>query len=289
MATVPMHQLYAVGTQPAVTVRPTVAQKSSPSVAPSSLSAVDSKQNRLHISNIPFRYREPDLRKLLEKYGVLTDVEIIFNDRGSKGFGFVTFANSADAESARQALNGIVVEGRKIEINYATARIMTKKQAPKSFLPVAAGTLPDTGMKMVMVTPATVQMATLGSGAHFATRGHHYQLPYALQQPFTIQTSAANCGLPLTTTVFQDPTFVASPYGTSLQQPTTGNFLAATAPQYAMPVIPSNLAAAYNSAQQSILYSHLGTDMTKLIGHGIGPIIGTAAGYRTGHHRFTPY
>lgn len=39
---------------------------------------------RLHISNIPFRFREQDLRNLLEPYGTITDVEIIFNERGSK-------------------------------------------------------------------------------------------------------------------------------------------------------------------------------------------------------------
>ena len=45
------------------------------------------------------------------------DVEIIFNERGSKGFGFVTFGNAEDAESARAELHGSVVEGRKIEVN----------------------------------------------------------------------------------------------------------------------------------------------------------------------------
>ncbi|KAJ8985809.1 hypothetical protein NQ317_012049 [Molorchus minor] len=33
-----------------------------------------------------------------------------------QGFGFVTFANSADAERARDRLHGTVVEGRKIEL-----------------------------------------------------------------------------------------------------------------------------------------------------------------------------
>lgn len=33
-----------------------------------------------------------------------------------QGFGFVTFASSADAERAREKLHGTVVEGRKIEV-----------------------------------------------------------------------------------------------------------------------------------------------------------------------------
>ncbi|XP_023234667.1 RNA binding protein fox-1 homolog 2-like isoform X3 [Centruroides sculpturatus] len=82
---------------------------------------------RLHVSNIPFRFRDPDLRQLFGQFGPILDVEIIFNERGSKGFGFVTFANSADADRAREQLNGTVVEGRKIEVNNATARVQTKK------------------------------------------------------------------------------------------------------------------------------------------------------------------
>nr|XP_031840857.1 RNA binding protein fox-1 homolog 2-like isoform X5 [Nomia melanderi]XP_031840858.1 RNA binding protein fox-1 homolog 2-like isoform X5 [Nomia melanderi]XP_031840859.1 RNA binding protein fox-1 homolog 2-like isoform X5 [Nomia melanderi]XP_031840861.1 RNA binding protein fox-1 homolog 2-like isoform X5 [Nomia melanderi]XP_031840862.1 RNA binding protein fox-1 homolog 2-like isoform X5 [Nomia melanderi] len=82
---------------------------------------------RLHVSNIPFRFRDPDLRAMFGQFGPILDVEIIFNERGSKGFGFVTFANSADADRARERLHGTVVEGRKIEVNNATARVQTKK------------------------------------------------------------------------------------------------------------------------------------------------------------------
>lgn len=82
---------------------------------------------RLHVSNIPFRFRDPDLRTMFGQYGTILDVEIIFNERGSKGFGFVTFANSSEAERARERLHGTVVEGRKIEVNNATARVQTKK------------------------------------------------------------------------------------------------------------------------------------------------------------------
>jgi len=87
----------------------------------------DNTPKRLHVSNIPFRFRDPDLRAMFGKFGPILDVEIIFNERGSKGFGFVTFASASDAESARSELHGSVVEGRKIEVNNATARVQTKK------------------------------------------------------------------------------------------------------------------------------------------------------------------
>ncbi|XP_047739637.1 RNA binding protein fox-1 homolog 3 isoform X3 [Hyalella azteca] len=88
---------------------------------------------RLHVSNIPFRFRDPDLRAMFGKFGTILDVEIIFNERGSKGFGFVTFGSAAEADKARESLNGTVVEGRKVEVNNATARVQTKK--PTSAVP----------------------------------------------------------------------------------------------------------------------------------------------------------
>ncbi|XP_026180334.1 RNA binding protein fox-1 homolog 2-like isoform X1 [Mastacembelus armatus] len=82
---------------------------------------------RLHVSNIPFRFRDPDLRQMFGQFGKILDVEIIFNERGSKGFGFVTFENSADAEKAREKLHGTLVEGRKIEkLNISITKMNTK-------------------------------------------------------------------------------------------------------------------------------------------------------------------
>ncbi|TMS36642.1 hypothetical protein L596_003758 [Steinernema carpocapsae] len=89
--------------------------------------SVDNGPKRLHVSNIPFRFRDPDLKTMFERFGPVSDVEIIFNERGSKGFGFVTMEKSNDAEKARLELHGSTVEGRKIEVNCATARIHAKK------------------------------------------------------------------------------------------------------------------------------------------------------------------
>merc|ERR1712025_4740 len=58
-----------------------------------------------------------------EKFGEVTDVEIIYNDKGSKGFGFVTMAKGEKADTARMVLHGSTVEGRIIEVNLATPKI----------------------------------------------------------------------------------------------------------------------------------------------------------------------
>ncbi|XP_034151288.1 RNA binding protein fox-1 homolog 2 isoform X2 [Esox lucius] len=104
---------------------------------------------RLHVSNIPFRFRDPDLRQMFGQFGKILDVEIIFNERGSKGFGFVTFETSADAEKARERLHGTLVEGRKIEVNNATARVMTNKKMVSPYPNgEALSTLPYAGWKL---------------------------------------------------------------------------------------------------------------------------------------------
>ncbi|XP_036155383.1 RNA binding protein fox-1 homolog 2 isoform X16 [Myotis myotis] len=119
-----------------------------------------STPKRLHVSNIPFRFRDPDLRQMFGQFGKILDVEIIFNERGSKGFGFVTFENSADADRAREKLHGTVVEGRKIEVNNATARVMTNKKMVTPYANVPGFPYP---------TAATTAAAF--RGAHLRGRG----------------------------------------------------------------------------------------------------------------------
>ncbi|KAK2121480.1 RNA binding protein fox-1 2 [Saguinus oedipus] len=123
-----------------------------------------STPKRLHVSNIPFRFRDPDLRQMFGQFGKILDVEIIFNERGSKGFGFVTFENSADADRAREKLHGTVVEGRKIEVNNATARVMTNK---KMVTPYANGMLHIPGFPY----PTAATTAAAFRGAHLRGRG----------------------------------------------------------------------------------------------------------------------
>ncbi|KAL3317062.1 hypothetical protein Ciccas_004289 [Cichlidogyrus casuarinus] len=89
--------------------------------------AINPSNKRLHVSNIPFKYKEPELRALLVEFGNLEDVEVIVNERGSKGYGFVTFETAAEASKAKDNLHGRLVEGRKIEVNYATPRPHVKK------------------------------------------------------------------------------------------------------------------------------------------------------------------
>merc|ERR1719431_2005148 len=110
---------------------------------------------RLHVSNIPFRFREPHLFYMFEEFGEVTDVEIIYNDKGSKGFGFVTLAKSEDADTARMALHGSTVEGRIIEVNLATPKI-TPVNRPSCTQPATwMSNFPPVSHGRTFTTPST--------------------------------------------------------------------------------------------------------------------------------------
>ncbi|GMT09187.1 hypothetical protein PFISCL1PPCAC_484 [Pristionchus fissidentatus] len=90
------------------------------SLAPSVISP-GATDKRLHISNIPFKWREEDLLRVFSPFGETKQVEIVYNERGSKGFGFVTFVRAEDADRAIQGTFGREFLGRKIEVNEAHA------------------------------------------------------------------------------------------------------------------------------------------------------------------------
>ncbi|KAH0629380.1 hypothetical protein JD844_011429 [Phrynosoma platyrhinos] len=138
---------------------------------------------RLHVSNIPFRFRDPDLRQM---FG---------------GFGFVTFETSADADRAREKLNGTIVEGRKIEVRTGALPAQRWKLNP------VVGTV--YGPEFYAVTgfpyPAT-GTAVAYRGAHLRGRGRTvYNTFRAAPPPPPIPTYGA--------VVYQDGFYGAEIYG----------------------------------------------------------------------------
>jgi len=78
---------------------------------------------RLHVSNLPFIFREARLARLFSSFGIVTDAEVVTNEKGSKGFGFVSLSSPEEAAVAKRALHGAIIEGRRIEVNRATPRV----------------------------------------------------------------------------------------------------------------------------------------------------------------------
>eukprot|EP00092_Neocalanus_flemingeri_P038442 GFUD01041850.1.p1 GENE.GFUD01041850.1~~GFUD01041850.1.p1 ORF type:complete len:365 (+),score=95.80 GFUD01041850.1:361-1455(+) len=129
---------------------------SSPPGLPAQASSFDDVSKRLHISNIPFRFRELNLFYMFEQFGEVTDVEIIYNDKGSKGFGFVTLSKGRDADRAQLRLHGSAVEGRIIEVNLATQKMVPgMSRTPLPIRPFWQSNLPSTLLPSRMFSPYT--------------------------------------------------------------------------------------------------------------------------------------
>ena len=77
---------------------------------------------KLFVGNLPFGMSDDQFKGLFASYGELGETGIVrFKDTGkSKGFGFVTINDDAQAEKAKTEMNQKEVEGRKIFVNDAT-------------------------------------------------------------------------------------------------------------------------------------------------------------------------
>jgi len=80
---------------------------------------------RLHVSNIPFTWSKEKLAEVFGKYGTTFDVEVVYNERGSKGFGFVTFLAKKDALDAKKRMDREIVDGRRLVVNFAKPKQKT--------------------------------------------------------------------------------------------------------------------------------------------------------------------
>lgn len=81
------------------------------------------QKNNLFIKNLPKDMKDKDLKLLVEKYGDVLSVKIARDDFGvNKGFGFASFKRNEDAERALRRLNGIVLNGKKLEVNFKQDR-----------------------------------------------------------------------------------------------------------------------------------------------------------------------
>lgn len=79
---------------------------------------------KLFVGGLSFRTTEDGLREAFAAHGEVSDVRII-TDREtgrSRGFGFVSYYNESDAESALSKLQGHNLDGRAIRVDRASAR-----------------------------------------------------------------------------------------------------------------------------------------------------------------------
>lgn len=76
---------------------------------------------KLYVGNLAYGVTDSQLEQLFAAHGAVQSAQVIMDrDTGrSKGFGFVEMSNSAEAEAAISALNGVEKDGRAMTVNEA--------------------------------------------------------------------------------------------------------------------------------------------------------------------------
>lgn len=79
---------------------------------------------KLFVGSLSWNTDDAGLHQAFERFGEVVDAKVI-TDREtgrSRGFGFVTFAEGAHADTAMQEMNGTELDGRTINVNEARER-----------------------------------------------------------------------------------------------------------------------------------------------------------------------
>ncbi|MAH03571.1 RNA-binding protein [Candidatus Pacearchaeota archaeon] len=88
---------------------------------------------KLYVGNLPFSVDTEKVKELFSSYGETEEVTVIsdkFSGR-SKGFGFVTFKEDADADKAISEMNGKEVEGRELKVSEAKPMDPDRPRPPR--------------------------------------------------------------------------------------------------------------------------------------------------------------
>lgn len=75
---------------------------------------------KLFVGNINWSASKEDLENIFGEFGELEEAILIKDENGrSKGFGFISYVNEADAMKAASELNGFQIDGRPLFVNEA--------------------------------------------------------------------------------------------------------------------------------------------------------------------------
>ena len=89
---------------------------------------------KIYVGNLPFSVTLERLKELFSPYGQIEDAIVMANKYTgrSRGFGFVTFANEADADKALAEMNNKNVEGRELKVKEARPLEERPKEEPRA-------------------------------------------------------------------------------------------------------------------------------------------------------------
>jgi len=77
--------------------------------------------SKLYVGNLSFDTTDQGLEQSFSEYGELVSATVV-RDRNtdrSRGFGFVEFSQEADAQKAKESMNGKELDGRALKVDEA--------------------------------------------------------------------------------------------------------------------------------------------------------------------------
>ena len=85
---------------------------------------------KIYVGNLAYSTSDETLRKTFETFGVVSDAKIIVDreTNRSKGFGFVTMPNDAEAENAIDERDNTELDRRVLHVNQARS---TESHGPR--------------------------------------------------------------------------------------------------------------------------------------------------------------
>ena len=79
---------------------------------------------KLFVGNLPWSVGDDELKELFAEHGELVSATVVTNryNGRSRGFGFVEFESADDADAAIEAMQGVEVDGRELNVDKAKSR-----------------------------------------------------------------------------------------------------------------------------------------------------------------------
>ncbi|RDX67088.1 Glycine-rich RNA-binding protein 4, mitochondrial, partial [Mucuna pruriens] len=85
------------------------------------LCACHHSPTKLFVAGLSYNTNEPVLREVFGQHGEIIEVKVICDHvtGKSRGYGFVRFVSEITAATAREEMNGQILDGRRIRVSYA--------------------------------------------------------------------------------------------------------------------------------------------------------------------------
>jgi len=82
------------------------------------------QKNKLFMGGLAWATNETSLRTACERFGEIEEVRVITDQATgrSKGFGFVTFASDEAAAKCKAEMDGQIIDGRTIKVDFPRER-----------------------------------------------------------------------------------------------------------------------------------------------------------------------